>query len=296
MDNLKTFLVVVDTGSFSGAARHMKVAVSVVKKRVDQLEAQVGIRLFDRSTRRMDLTDAGRRHLLKTRTAVNQVDQLLAQMAMRQTRLEGFLRVKVPTTLLMAYLGDILNRFLALHPGISMEVLTINRPVNPVQEGFDVAIGMLPMTWPGVADFGLAAMKRQVVAAPSYLARRGTPKAPRDLAGHDILNYDVIGMDWSFEGPTGPVEVRVDPKLSTNNGHFLMNAARVGQGITLLSTYLIEPCIQKGELVPLLEEYSVPDLWIRMQIPEDRREFSHVQALSAFLMENIKTPVIQGEI
>lgn len=296
IDNLKTFLTVVDTGSFSGAARHMKVAVSVVKKRIDQLEAQAGIRLFERSTRKMELTDAGRRHLLKTRTAVNQVDQLLAQMAMRQTRLEGYLRVKVPTTLLGAYLGEALNRFQSLHPGISMEVLTLNRPVNPVQEGFDVAIGMLPVTWPGVADFGLAAMRRQVVAAPSYLARRGTPQVPGDLAGHDILNYDAIGLAWSFEGPAGPLEVRVEPKLSTNNGHFLMNAARIGNGITLLSSYIVEPYIKTGELVPLFEGYTVPDLWIRMQIPEDRRELSHVQALSAFLIESINTPLVQGHV
>ena len=294
IDNLKTFLSVVDTGSFSGAARQMKVAVSVVKKRVDQLETQVGIRLFERSTRKMVLTDAGRRHLLKTRSAVGQVDQLLSQMASRQTQVEGYLRVKVPTTLLGAFLSESLNRFQTLHPGVRMEVLTLNRPVNPVQEGFDVSIGMLPLTWPGVADFVLVAMKRQVVAAPSYLARRGTPRVPADLAGHDILNYEGIGLTWTFEGPTGPLAVQVDPRLSSNHGHHLMNAAQAGNGITLLSTYIVEPPVQRGELVVLLEDYPVPDLWIRMQIPEDRLELNQVQALRAFLQANITIPPMQG--
>jgi DNA-binding transcriptional LysR family regulator len=153
---------------------------------------------------------------------------------------------------------------------------------------------MLPLTWPGVADFVLASMKRQVVAAPSYLARRGTPRVPADLAGHDILNYEGIGLTWTFEGPTGPLAVQVDPRLSTNHGHHLMNAARAGNGITLLSTYIVEPPVQRGELVVLLEDYPVPDLLIRMQIPEDRLELSHVQALSTFLQVNTTMPQIQG--
>ncbi len=102
IDSLKTFIAVVDTGNFTNAARQLKVAVSLVKKRVDHLESQVGVVLFERSTRRMNLTDAGRRHLLEARATVNQVDLLLAQMGSQPPRLEGRLRVKAPTCMLGA--------------------------------------------------------------------------------------------------------------------------------------------------------------------------------------------------
>jgi DNA-binding transcriptional LysR family regulator len=287
IDSLKTFLAVVEAGNFSNAARQLKLAVSVVKKRIDHLEAQVGVQLFERSTRSMSLTDAGQRHVLKARFTVNQVDRLLVQMGSQPLRLEGRLRVKAPTCLLGAYLSEALNRFQQLHPGISMEVLAIDRPVNPMEEGFDVSIVLLPITWPGVTNFELGTMKRHVVASPSYLAKRGIPRVPADLLNHDLLHLQVPGMVWIFEGPTGPVEIPVNPVLISNNALYLMNAACRGNGLCLISTFSSQPFIQRGELVTVLDDYFVPGMWARMHIPEERLELTHVQALHHYLQANI---------
>lgn len=279
IDSLKTFIAVVDTGNFTNAARQLKVAVSLVKKRVDHLESQVGVVLFERSTRRMNLTDAGRRHLLEARATVNQVDLLLAQMGSQPPRLEGRLRVKAPTCMLGAYLSEVLNHFQALHPGISMEVLAIDRPVNPIEEGFDVSIVLLPITWPGVANFELTTMRRHVVASPSYLAKRGTPRVPADLLNHDLLHLQFPGMVWIFQSQTGPIEIKVTPMLVSNNALHLMSAACMGNGLCLISTYTSKPFIQSGALVSVLDDYPLPELWARMHIPEERLELDHVQAL-----------------
>jgi DNA-binding transcriptional LysR family regulator len=286
IENLKTYIAVVETGNFTGASRRLKVAVSVVKKRIDQLEAKVGLQLFERSTRSMTLTDAGRRHLLKSRLAVDQVDQLMVQMALKPNRLEGSLRIKVPTGLLGTLLSEKLNRFQELNSGISLEVMAIDRPVNPIEEGFDVSIILEPMKWPGVADFTLASIKRTLVASPKYLAKRGTPRVPGDLINHDILNYESRGLIWTFQGKTGPLEVGIEPRLNSNNAQHLLKAASVGIGICLIGEHAAMQFVQRGEVVPLLEDYPVSDLWIRMHIPELKLDLNNVQALRTYLMAN----------
>jgi DNA-binding transcriptional LysR family regulator len=288
IDNLKTFLAVVETGNFSNAARQLKVAVSVVKKRIDHLEAQVGVLLFERSTRKMTLTDAGQRHLLTARTTVNQVDLLLAQMSSQPPRVEGRLRIKAPTSLLGAYLSDALNRFQTLYPGISMEVLAIDRAVNPIEEGFDISIVLVPITWPGVANLEFGTMKRHVVASPSYLAKRGTPRVPADLVNHDILLLQAVGQLWNFQSPKGPLQIKVDPWMTSNNALHLMNATCMGNGLCLISTHTTKPYIQRGELVTVLDDYPLPDMWARMHIPEERLGLIHVQALRNFLQASVR--------
>ena len=287
IENLKTFISVVDTGNFTRASRKLKVAVAVVKKRIDHLEEQAGVKLFERSTRSMTLTDAGRRHLVKTRAAVNQVDQLLAQMASKPAQIEGHLRIKVPTGLLGVLVGEKLIRFQVMNPGINMEVLSIDRPVNPIEEGFDVSIMLEPKTWPGVIDYTLMPIKRQLVASPSYLSQRGTPIVPGDLRKHNILNYESRGMNWIFEGKSGPMEVSIDPKLNSNNALHLIKAACLGMGICLLGEHITRSFVESGELVLLLDNYPVTDLWVRMHIPEDRLELGHVQALRTYLLSSM---------
>ena len=293
LDNLRTFLAVVEDGNFSAASRRLKVAVSVVKKRIDHLESQVGVVLFERSTRSMSLTDAGRRHLLKTRAVVNQLDQLLSQMASQPTRVEGRLRVKVPTGTMGAFLGEKLNRFLDLHPGISMEVSLIHRPVNPIEEGFDLCVELGSTTWPGVAHFALRSIKRHLVASPRYLAMRGTPRVPGDLVMHDILNYESRGLIWTFQGKKGPLEVRINPRLSSNSALHLMEAACRGNGICLMSEYISQPFVERGDLVAVLDDYPVADLWACLHIPEDRLDLSHVQALRTHLLASVSTSGLQ---
>lgn len=281
--NLKAFLEVARTTSFVAAARHLRVAPSVVTKRVEQLEWRTGKRLFERTTRKVSLTEAGRLFLPAAQRIVHDLDDALAQLQKKPRALEGRLRVKVPTTLSTFYLASMLARFQYLHPNITMEILALDRPVDPIQEGFDIAIGMFPTSFGGAVEVDLCAVPRLLVAAPKYLARYETLQHPSQLLQHEILNFQPLGTTWTFEGKTGPIAVSITPRLDSNDGQVLMQSAIEGNGITLLSSYLMQPAIRTGHLVSLLPEFKISDLWVRALIPENRMPVDRVQALLDFL-------------
>ncbi|MEK6289824.1 MAG: LysR family transcriptional regulator [Paraburkholderia tropica] len=279
----RAFLLVTEAGSFSEAARRAGVATSVIKKRVDQLEDHTHLALFTRTTRSITLTDAGRRHLQAIRRAVREMEDVLASVHKRPLRLHGHLKIKAPTTLTALYLGDMLNRFLELNPGITLDLVVLDRPVNPVMEGFDVAVGLAPGSFSGVTEIGLCESRRLVVATPAYLESRGRPITPLDLHAHDVLNFEPSGRSWSFEGPAGPILVDVEPRLTSNDGQQLLLAAMRGMGITRLSSYIVAAAIESGLLQTVLDEYRIQDFWIRLLIPDAKTKLEPVRALVAFL-------------
>lgn len=285
VQNLRAFLAVVETGSFSAAARRGGLATSVLTKRVDQLEHAVRAKLFIRTTRTVALTEAGQRWVERVRSLVTDIDDAMRQPAATEQELEGPVRVKAPTTLTALHLGEVLTRFQTLHPKVGMELVLADRVVNPQDERFDLAIAAFDATFGGVVDMPLCPLRRQLCAAPDYLARRGSPQHPRDLLAHDTISFAPTGSIWSFIGPEGPSTVKVAPRLSANDGQVLMQAARAGTGIALLSEYLILPSLKAGELVTVLPDYTPPEMWVKMLVPETRMQVARVRALSGFIAQ-----------
>jgi DNA-binding transcriptional LysR family regulator len=288
LSNLKAFVATADAGSFSGAARQLGIVPSVISKRVDQLEWRIRAPLFTRSTRRLTLTDVGDRYLPTVRELVRQVDDALAGIARASGELEGHIRVKLPTTLGVMYLSDILNEFLRSQPLISMEIVLVDRSVNPIEEGFDIAIGALPELYGRVQDRPLCLMKRRLCGAPAYLERKGMPEHPRDLADHDCLVLTTSGARWEFQTQQGLMGIDVRPKLRTNDGAAICQAAISGSGIALLADYLAAPAIQAGQLVEILQPYEVPDVWLKALVPTNRIELPRVRMLLDWLEQNLK--------
>jgi DNA-binding transcriptional LysR family regulator len=290
VQNLKAFLLVARTGSFSAAAREAGLATSVLAKRIDQLEAAVRTPLFVRSTRRIVLTEAGQAWLARARSVASDVDDLMAAAARPRDDLEGPLRIKAPTTLAVLYVGDILARFQIRYPKVTMDIVLTDRPLNPLHEGFDLAISVFGTAYDGVIDVPLCPVRRTVCAAPAYLAARGSPEHPRELAAHDTLNFHPTGDVWMFESTSGPVSVAVHPRLSANDGQVLLSAARAGAGIALLSNYVAGPALRRGELKPVLQPFKVPDIWLKALVPESRRHVARVRALVDALIAAFASP------
>ena len=286
--NLKAFVATADAGSLSGAARQLGVVPSVISKRIDQLEWRIRAPLFNRSTRKLALTDVGERYLLTVRETIRQVDDTLAGMARASSELEGHIRVKIPTTLGVLYLSEILNDFLRSQPMISMDIVLADRSVNPLEEGFDIAIGALAELYGQVQDLPLCLMKRFLCAAPSYLQRRGTPMRPADLAGHDCLVFTTSGARWEFQSDQGLIGIDVRPKLSTNDGAAICQAALAGGGIAVLSDYLASAALQSGQLLEVLPGFAVPGLWLKALVPTKRIELPRVRMLLDWLEQNLK--------
>ncbi|MES2910049.1 MAG: LysR family transcriptional regulator, partial [Pseudomonadota bacterium] len=239
--NLKAFVAAADAGSFSAAARKLDLVPSVISKRIDQLEWRIRAPLFARSTRKLTLTDVGDRYLPTVRELVRQMDDALDGMARSSGDLEGHIRVKVPTTMSILYLSDILYGFLRSQPKISMDIVLADRSVNPLEEGFDLALGARPELYGGVQDIALCPLKRYLCASPAYLARRGTPTHVSELPDHDCVVFATTGPRWEFMSQQGLIGIDVRPKLRSNDGAAICNAAIAGSGIAVLTDYMAGP-------------------------------------------------------
>nr|WP_315593810.1 LysR substrate-binding domain-containing protein [uncultured Cupriavidus sp.] len=279
IENLRAYLAVARTCSFAAAARELDVAASVVTKRISQLEWRLKASLFERTTRRVSLTIAGQQYLPEIQRLVSDLDGIFAGVQQAAPELQGRLRVKVPTSLAVVHLAELFNTFLRRFPLISLELVALDRPVNPVDEGFDIALTLMPDAFGGVIDEPLCSIRRLLCAAPTYLREKGTPRKPRDLARHDILNFVPTGNVLAFESATGDVRVSVHPRFSANEAQLVAAAAVAGNGIAVLGDYLALPAVRAGTLVQVLVDYPLPELWLKALIPENRAHTARVRAL-----------------
>lgn len=278
--NFKAFQASVRCGSFSKAARELGLAVSVVTKRVNQLEHQLQATLLERTTRRLTLTEAGRGYLERSRPLLAEFDDLLKGPARNPDDIGDFLRVKAPTSLTLFHLRQVFAAYQAEFSKVRLEIVLMDRAVDPVQENFDVSIGAhWDLSFAGVIERPLCPLRRIVCASPEYVARRGAPEHPRDLIEHDCLSFIPTGNVWSFEHRHGPIAIEVTPHLASNDGQLLVDAAANGRGITVASTYIVRDLVRSGRLLPLLTGFPMPTLWIKAVSPARRATAPAVTAL-----------------
>lgn len=286
--NIKAFLSTARAGSFSAAARELGVAPSVIVKRINRLEDQMRAKLFVRSTRKLSLTETGEHYFPRYQSIVGDVENAINGAAASSNTLEGQLRIKCPTTLALLNFGEILNDFQVAHPGVSVDLVLIDRSVNPVEEDFDIAIGAMPASYANVIDEPLSPYPRVLCASPAYLEARGEPKHPIDLTGHDCLTFHTTGSTWSFESPRGLINVDVPSRFSANDSQILQSAACRGLGIAMVARYIARPAIEAGTLKTLLPDYPVPELWLKALIPTNKIRRVAVQSLLRWIKERMQ--------
>jgi DNA-binding transcriptional LysR family regulator len=287
--NIRAFLATARAGSFSGAARELGVAPSVVIKRINRLEDQMHARLFLRSTRRLRLTEAGERARPRCAAILAEIEATLAGAALPDAT-EGHLRLKAPTAFGTTHLGALLAGFQLAHPRVTLETVLVDRSVNPVEEGFDLALGALPVSYAHVVDEPLCPYPRLLCAAPEYLVRRGEPRHPAELPDHDCLTYLATGSTWSFASPRGPVTVDVRPRFAANDSRMLMAGAERGLGLAVLPQDLAAASLASGALMPVMAEFPVTPLWLKALVPEGRAARPPVRALLGWLKERLTPP------
>ena len=282
--NLRAFLAVARYGGFSQAGRQLNLVPSVAAKRVSQLEHAVGTRLFERSTRKVDLTEAGELFQARARSLIADLDEALSGLKRSGDRLEGRILMMVPTTLHMLVLSDALSDFLLEHPHITMELALVDRSVNPAEEGFDLAIsGHAASSYEGVIDVPLHPFEQVLCASPDYLQRRGAPLHPHDLEDHDGLFFKPLGTAWRFESEQGQLSVEVPPRLIANDNVTLRAAALAGNGIAMLPRYVAGDAIRGGQLVALLPDFRLPRAWFRAHVTQHRAKLARIATLLEWL-------------
>ncbi|CCD92411.1 putative Transcriptional regulatory protein (LysR substrate binding domain) [Bradyrhizobium sp. ORS 375] len=277
--NMKAFVATARSGSFSEAARQLRLAPSVVTKRVTQLEWSLKCKLLRRSTRRLQLTEVGERYLETMQQIVREYDEMAAGVKRSPDEIEGQIRIKAPGSQMAIDLCGLLATFQTKYPRITLDALLVDRTVNPVEEGFDIVLTMMPSSFHGVIEEPLLAYPRVLCAAPSYLARRGQPRHVRDLADHDCLVFAPMGQVWTFDGKSGLTTVAVRPRLLTNNHALLVECLSAGGGIAIASRAAMASRLRSGALIEVLPEVVVPDLWVKALVPTARANLARVQTL-----------------
>lgn len=292
--NIKAFLLVARSGSFSAAARQLGVAPSVVTKRITQLEDQMHTTLFIRSTRGLALTTAGERLLPRYQRVIAELDEIISSTAEIAPGIEGHLRIKAPTTVTSLYLGKLFSEFHSQHPGLSLDIVLLDRSVNPLEEGFDVVLAARPASYPHVVDTPLCRYPLALCAAPTYLLRNGEPQHPTELGIHECLTSVLQGTNWVFESTGGALSVEVRSKFHANDGRVLREAARQALGLAILPRYLLDGDFRSGRLVPLLQAYPVTSFWFKALVPRIKMANPAIHELVTFLKSRMQ-PVAPWE-
>lgn len=289
LNDFRVFEKVAALRSFSAAARALGQPKSSVSRGVARLEVELGARLLQRTTREVVLTEPGR--LLQERCA-----EIMAQVARAADQVTGLgaeprgrLRVSAGIGFGVNVLSEVLPRFLDRHPGISVSVDLTSRLVDLVGEEVDVAIRLGPMPDSRLVARRLGAMRRFLCASPDYLERRGTPRTPDDLRGHDTVEMpggDGRPRPWVFTAGGGDkVVVEVPPRLTVNEAVTIQRLVVNGAGLGILSGYLCAPSIAAGRLVRLLPEWTLPPVEVSVAFPSNRELASAVRAFVDFLKQ-----------
>jgi DNA-binding transcriptional LysR family regulator len=281
--HFQTFTAVVRCGGFSEAARQLGVVPSLVAKRVAQLENELQTRLFERTTRRVALTEAGERLHARASGIVAEFEELLQSVRRDEGKPEGHLRVMAPTTLTMEQLGPVFCDFLRSHPRITMELELIDLSTNPAERGFDVAISGRAASYEGVTDIPLAPVRPLLCAAPSYLQERSEVSHPRELADLACLVFSATGTSWTFHSARAAFTVDVKPRLLADDNRTLLQAAVAGLGIALLPSYVATDALRSGALELVMPKFSPQENWFKAYVPKRKLGVARVKALLQFL-------------
>ncbi|AWH27896.1 MULTISPECIES: LysR family transcriptional regulator [Stenotrophomonas] len=264
LDAMRVFVAVVERNGFSAAAEALGVSTAGVTRQVAALEKRLSTRLLHRTTRRVSPTSAGAAYYAQCVRLLAEFDALEASVGAQALEPSGTLRINAPVSWGIARLGPLLAGYRQRYPQVELDLALSDRLVDMVEEGYDVALRITREPSPALIARRLGQARITLCAAPAYLAARGTPATPQDLATHDCLGYSywASGNQWPLQGPGGEVRVAVNSILQANNGDVLREAAIAGLGVILQPDFLLEQALADGRLVRVLPEWEVPPIGI----------------------------------
>jgi DNA-binding transcriptional LysR family regulator len=294
VDRLRAFEVfaaVVARGSFIRAAEALGTSPANVTRYVNELEAHLGTRLLNRSSRKISLTEGGEALYERSRSILEEVAEAEALASSASLAPRGRLRINAPLSFGVLHLAPLWPKFMEKHPEVELDVALIDRVVDIVEEGYDLAIRISRAGSTAHVAKKLGTSRNLVCASPAYLRRRGRPKVPADLAEHACIGYTyaVTGDEWHLADDSGkPHVVKVTCAMHTNNGDTARAAALAGRGIVWQPTFLIGEDLREGRLVPLLPGYHLPDIDVLAVYPSRRHLSAKVRVMVDFLADAFK--------
>ncbi|HVZ45368.1 MAG TPA: LysR family transcriptional regulator [Ramlibacter sp.] len=283
---MEMFVRVVETGSFSKAAREFATTQPTVTKQVAAIEARLKARLLNRNTRGVSLTEAGTLYYDKCKTILREAEEADSIVKLRQGQAQGLLRIGSSVAFGRRVVVPLALEFMAQHPQLKVDLSFEDRYTDLVAQGIDVALRLGKLADSSLGARFLGANPWVLVASPKYLKKHGVPKKPEDLSAHDTLIYSSVqGNDvWRVIAPKGePVSVPVTGRLRSNNLSAVLAAARSSLGIAALPWYVAFESLKAASLVEVLKGHGLPEQEINAVFPSPKLVPGKVQAFIAFL-------------
>ncbi|HXJ07896.1 MAG TPA: LysR family transcriptional regulator [Burkholderiales bacterium] len=285
---MSIFSKVVGAGSLSAAAKELGMSTAVVSRRLAALESRLGVRLINRTTRSLHLTDEGARYYDACSRLLAEIEEADAEVSAGRAEPRGALRVALPAAFGHLHVAPLVPRFAARYPNVQVALSLSDRNVNVIEEGFDLAIRIADLADSSLAARKLAPNRRVVCASPDYLKRNGTPRTPQELTGHNCLTTNDFTMTWDYKDPDGEAgTVRVAGRYACDNWEVLREWAMAGLGIALKSTWDVRQQLEDGSLVPLFPGYTfASDVAIYAVYPHRRFLPAKTRAFIEFLADS----------
>lgn len=287
LNDMLLFAQVVKAKSFSGAAQRLGISKSRVSKSVARLEAALGVRLLQRSTRRLGLTEVGEAYLEHCERIADELAQADLTVGSLHSEPRGKLRFSAPVAFSTLHVASALPDFMGRYPDLSVEMTISDRLVDLVEEGYDLALRITPEPGPNLVARRLAPIRRKICGSPAYLARCGVPRRPEDLIGHNCLDYTYQNTQgiWHLQGPGGDAAIPVSGSLRINDDEALSQAVLGGLGLALLPTFIVGRELQSGRLVEVLPGYVPTERFVYAVYMPNRHLPAKVRAFIDFLLE-----------
>ncbi len=288
---MRVFAQVVESGTFARASERLGLSTTATSRLISDLENHLGTRLLQRTTRSLNLTDAGRSYLARCISILSDVE-VAEEMATSATKqISGVLRISAPVVFGGRYLGPLIARFCEAHPELVVDATLIDRQVDLVEERFDLAIRVSSQMRTTLIARPLASARMALVASPAYLDRHGRPRTPADLQHHRCLSYvhNRGGVEWELFGPDGPHFVPVHGPLRANNGNLMASASIAGMGIAMNPLFVTGDAVERGELEVVLPDYPPAPVSVHAVYQSRLHLSAKVRTFIDFLAASIPT-------
>lgn len=284
---MKVFCSVVENDSLAGASRTLNVSPSVVSKQLSGLEDRLGVRLLNRTTRRVSLTEVGSAYYERCKRILADVDEAEIAVSQAHSAPRGLLKLTAPTTFAHRHVAPHLPEFLDRYPEVEVQLLVNDRVVDLVDEGIDLAIRIAQLKDSSLIARKLAVNHRMIVASPDYVKKWGQPETPDQLSDHSLITYAPGNPinDWHFMVDNQQKILRAKGTLAMNNGDSVLQTVLAGGGLAMLAAFMAGEHVKTGQLVTLLDDYVREDVPIYAVYPSGRHLSPKVRAFVDFLVD-----------
>jgi len=287
-EEIQTFVNIVEAATITAAAERLSLAKSAVSRRLSELEEQLGVELFHRTTRRLVLTESGQGFYTRCVQILADLEEAEHAVSQAHQELSGQLRIAAPLSFGVMHLGPAIIEFKKLHPKLNFDIDFNDRQIDLIQEGFDIGIRIANLKDSSLISRKLAKISMVICASPDYIKHHGAPATPEELVNHPCFTYSYLDNPghWSFFDKQNNEQVIKVPKFTqANNGTFINDAAIAGLGIVRQPTFIAYKAIANGELIPILQDYSVASVNAYAIYPPTRHLSQRVRCFIDFLVE-----------